>query len=289
MERKPYSGSGSRGNPAPARPRPSGQSRPPQGRSSYPPRDPYGRPRQQQPPRRQQPVRQSDPRRRPDSRSRRRRRSAKDFIPLLVLLCAIAALAVFFVRPWLSQKANDSTYYPNVFVNGIELDKFDKETGEAVVAEKLYQRLNRTFTLSCQGGSWSFKPSDFGAAIHAESYLERAWNIGHVGGMFEKQDILNDLASNPVHFDAPLEYNADLIDAFLDPIAEAVYVAPIDAQVTLAIDKPYLSGQSSLGRELDRETAKQLICTLIETGEGETELPVKDLQPAVSSDRKSVV
>ena len=285
MERKPYSGSGSRGNPAPARSRSADRSRPPQDRRAYPQRDPYGRP--QQPPRRQQPVHRSDPRRRPDSRSRRRKKSAKDFIPLFVLLCAIAALAVFFVRPWISQKVNDSTYYPNVFVNGVELDQFDKETGEAVVAETLYQRLNKTFTLTCQGQSWSFKPSDFGAAIHAESYLERAWNIGHVGGMFEKQDILNDLAANPVHFDAPLEYNADMIDAFLDPIAEAIYVAPVDAQVTLAIDKPYLSGQSALGRELDREAAKALICTLIETGAGETELPVRDIKPAVSSDSAS--
>ena len=283
MERKPYSGSAGRGNAAPSRSRSAAQPRASQNRSAYRPQDSYGRPSQNAG-RPSRPAQHSDVRRNPNPHRKRRKKSTKDFVPLLLLLCAVVALAVFFIRPWISAKTNDSTYYPNVYVNGIELDQFDRETGKAVVAEQFYQRLNHSYTLTCQGQSWSFKPSDFGAAINADSYLERAWNIGHIGGIFEKQSVLKELSASPVHFNAPLEYNADLIDAFLAPIAEAVYIAPVDAQVTLDIDRPYLSGESSLGRELDTEAAKQLICALIETGEGETELPVKDIQPAISSD-----
>ena len=42
--------------------------------------------------------------------------------------------------------------------------------------------------------------------------------------------------------------------------------------------------ESSTGIELDREAAKQQIISLVETGSGDTALPAKTVQPAVSSD-----
>ena len=286
MERKPYSGN--RGYNSPSRHGSADRYRASQPRSGRPPQRPpqdrYGRPNNdmRRPP--SGAANYSAVRRNPVNRTKRRKRSMKDLIPLLLLLCTLAAFAYFFLSTWVTVKVNDSTYCSNVYVNGIELDDFSKDTGAAVVNEALYQRLNKSFTLTCQGQSWSFTPTDFGAQMHVDSYLERAWNIGHVGGVFDKKNAIDGLKDTPVHFDAPLEYDAALVDAFLEPIAQELYVAPVDAQVSLAIDRPYLTGESSLGWELDTQAAKEQICKLIETGEGETELPLLELQPAISSD-----
>lgn len=281
MERKPYSGN--RGYSASSRSGSADHSRTSQPRSGRPQPERYGR--SGEAPRR--PARSgeySDVRRKASNRARRRKRSVKDLVPLLLLLCAVAAIAYFFLSTWLTVKLNDSTYCANVYVNGVELDKLGKDEGVEAVHQALYQRLNQSFTLTAQGKSWSFKPADFDASIDADAYLERAWNIGHVGGIFDRKSTISELTDNPVHFNAPLEYDEALIEAFLADIAQELYIAPVDAQVTLSIDRPYLSGQSSVGQELDTQTAKEMICSLIETGEGGTQLPLLELQPAVSSD-----
>ena len=285
MERKPYSGN--RGYSAPSRERSADHSRASQPRSSRPagrpPQDRYGRPNENM----RRPAgsaNHSAVQRPPVKRTRRRKKSMKDLIPLLLLLCAIAGIAYFFLSSWIVVQSNNSTYAPNVYVNGIELDSYAKDAGADVVRQALDARIHQTFTLTSGTNSWSFTPADFGASINADSYLDRAWNIGHIGGLFDKKNALSELKNNPVEFNAPVEYDAESIDAFLDPIYDALYVAPVDAQVTLDTDRPYLTGQSSLGQELDREAAKALICSLIETGEGDTELPLLDIQPAISSD-----
>lgn len=285
MERKPYSGNrtsgvhGRQGSAHSSRASQPGSNR----YSGRPPQDRYGRPDENL---RRSPrsAEHSAVQRPPMNRTRRRKRSAKDLIPLVLLLCAVAAVIVYFLSAWITVQSNSSTYCANVYVNGVELDAYSREAGENAVHQALQERLDKSFTLTADGQSWSFKPSDFGASFSVDSYLERAWNIGHTGGLLDKRNTISELKDNPVEFNAPVEYDENLIDAFLEPIAEALYVAPVDAQVTLASDRPYLSGQSSLGQELDMQAAKELICSLIETGDGDTELPIAEIQPAVSSD-----
>lgn len=285
MERKPYSG-----NRTPSARSRQGSahstraSQPSSGRyPGRPPQDRYGRP-DENPRRPSGAANHSAVQRTPVNRTRRRKRSAKDLVPLILLLCAVFALIGYFLSAWFTVQSNSSTYCANVYVNGVELNSYSREAGIDVVHQALEQRLSQSFTLTGDGQSWSFTPSDFGASISVDSYLERAWNIGHTGGLLDKRSTIRELKSNPVQFNAPVEYDESLIDAFLEPIAEALYIAPLDAQVTLASDKPYLSGESSLGRELDKQAAKEMICGLIETGAGDTELPLADVQPAVSSD-----
>lgn len=284
MERKPYSGN--RSASAQGRQRSAQYSGASQPRSSRPagrpPQDRYGRPTDMRRP--GAPANHSAVRRPPEKRTRRRKRPLKDLIPLVLLLCAVAGIAYFFLSTWITVQVNSSTYCSNVYVNGIKLDSFSKEAGVNAVHQALDRRVNESFTLTSGGQSWSFTPADFDASMNADSFLERAWNIGHAGSLFDKKNAIGDLKNNRVEFNAPVEYNPELIDAFLDPIAEALYIAPVDAQVTLDTDRPYLSGQSATGQELDREAAKAMICELIENGSGETELPLTEIQPAVSSD-----
>lgn len=299
MERKPNSGAGSRGRyAAPAR---SGSavrdtasrnrsgaapSRSASGRDPHRLREPqssnsYGRTENMRRP--NAPVQHSNDVRRPAPRRTKRRRRSAGLVPFLVLIFVLA-LGIYVGSAYFTVAANRSTFCSNITVNGILLDDYTLEGGLQAVHDALDARIHTQFTLTSGGQSWSFSPADFGATIDADDYVMRAWNIGHVGGIFDcKRDIAL-LKNNPVEFNAELQYDAELIDAFLDPIYDALYVEPIDATVVVAADKPYLSGESSLGQELDREAAKALIEQLVEAGSGDTELPLLPIEPSISSD-----
>ena len=302
MERKPNAGAGSRSR-TPAAPdrfgsavrssasrsrsgasaQPSGRPRDPY-RPSEPRRtDPYGRTEERRSPAQAAYHSNTSPRRAGTGRSNRRRRSSRGLVPFLVLVCLIAA-AVYFGRIYFTVASNRGTFCANISVNGVLLDDYSLEQGVQAVHEALNARLNTQYTLTAGDQSWNFSPADFNASIDADSYIQRAWNIGHVGSLFDRRKDIESLKQSSVEFNAELQYDANLIDSFLQPIAEALYVEPVNATVVVASDKPYLSGESRQGQELDLEAAKALIVQLVETGSGETALPLLPIEPSISSD-----
>ena len=279
MERKPYSGnSGSRHNPsAPHRPSGSavrntssagGYNRRPAGENT-----PHGKPSNQA----------NIPPAYNGQRGGDRKKSPYGFVPVVLLLCVLALMA-YIVSCGLTAGANKRTFCDNIYVNGFELTKYSLEEAKATIHEQIDGRINSTYTLSCQGRTWNFRPSDVGAGIDVDGYLDRAWNIGHTGSIFQRKKQIKQLKDNPVVFTAPLVYDEALVDKLIEQINNDIYVPAVDAEIAIDVDRPYIIANSSNGVELDREAAKSMIIALVETGSGNTALPAKVVQPAVSSD-----
>ena len=302
MERKPNSGAGSRSRTtaAPGRSGSAARSSASRSRSgasvqlggrSYDPyrpseqrrTDPYGRTEERRSPSGAASHNNTPTRRANAGRSNRRRRSSRGLVPFLVLVCLIVA-AVYFGKIYFTVAADRDTFCANISVNGILLDDFTLEEGVQAVHDALDARINTQYTLTAGDQSWTFSPANFNASIDADSYIQRAWNIGHVGSLFDRKKDIESLKQSSVEFNAELQYDAELIDAFLQPIYDALYVEPVNATVVVASDKPYLSGESRLGQQLDLEAAKALIVQLVETGSGDTALPLLPIEPSISSD-----
>ena len=226
-----------------------------------------------------QPGRPAAPRSAP---KRRKKDPLARLIPLGMLAVALI-LAFQLVSAWLVATANQSTYLKNIYVNGIDINAFSREAGAAYVREQIDARLNTSYTLTCGDKSWSFCAADFGGTIETDALMERAWNIGHVGTVFDRKKAVKALKENPIELEAPLQFDESRVDAFVDEIYDAVYVAPQNAAVAMNVDQPYLISESSRGQELDREIAREQIITLIETGEGAGELPMIMLDPSLST------
>ena len=216
-------------------------------------------------------------------RSADRKKSPYGFVPAILLLCVVAIL-VYSCYCWIVSAANKRTFCDNIYVNGFELTDYNVESGEIALQEQINARLNTVYTLSCQGKTWDFCAADFDAYIDLGDYLNRAWNIGHIGNIFQKTRDINQMKDFPVEFNAPLQYDTALIDQLIDRMYQDVYFAPKDAEIAISADRPYILSDSYNGVELDRESAKNQIIALLETGSGDTELPSNVLEPAVSSD-----
>lgn len=285
MDRKPYYGSGNRsGRTAPsgrsgASNRTSAQQRP---RSANSSRGEYRRPANRAPQGAQR--RPVEPYSRP-APSRRRRRDPIAVIAPIVLIVLVLSLGVYVGSAWLTTTLNRSTYCDNVTVNGLSLSRYGKEEGAQYVRAQLEEQLSATYTLTLGDQSFTFTPSDFNASFDIDSLLERAWNLGHVGNIFDCTKSIRSLNEHPIAFTTDISYDEDAIDVYVEALYEAVYIAPVDATVLVDLEQPYLTSDSSRGQELDRETAKAQIIALMEDGEGTTaELPMIVLEPALSSE-----
>ena len=222
-------------------------------------------------------------RRAPSPRRRRKKDPVAVIAPILIVL-AVVLLGVHVGSAWLTTTLNRSTYCDNVTINGISVTHYGKEEGAQYVRDQMAQRLSTVYTLTQGDNSWSFSPSDFNASIDTDSLLERAWNLGHVGNIFDCAKSIRSLKENPIAFNAEISFDEAAVDAFVETLYEAVYIAPVDATVLVDMNQPHVTSDSSRGQELDRETAKAQIISLMKTGEGSTELPMIVLDPALSSE-----
>ncbi len=231
--------------------------------------------------RRPQERRQASCERRPQRR--RRRDPGAVIMPILMVLAAIA-IVVYVGVVWFTVTLNNSTYCDNVYINDISLTTFTREEGEQYIEDTLNARLAQTYTLTWEDQSWSFSALDFDAAYNTSTLFDRAWNVGHVGTIFTRQSDIRALKDNPVCFEAELTYDETLIDSFIEEMYQALYVAPVNAEVMMDAEKPELLSASTDGQALDSGAAKEQIITLIETGEGTTTLPVMVVEPDVSTE-----
>ena len=176
------------------------------------------------------------------------------------------------------------TFVDNVYVNGVCLTGYTHEDGVQLMHNLRDQWLNTSYTLTFQDKSWDFSPKLVNAQLDMEENLERAWNLGHVGDRATRREIVKGLQQVPAEFTSEPTYDEAALDNFISEIAAAVNVAPIDAEVTLTELKPVITQPSVNGFALDEDALKATLVNLIETGKGDTNLPVNEVQPAIASD-----
>ncbi|MBQ3423630.1 MAG: VanW family protein, partial [Clostridia bacterium] len=203
----------------------------------------------------------------------------------LAALVVVSATAFGVVRLVSGvREASVERFLDNVSVNGIDMGGYTREEGYALMARVKDERLNTTYALTYGGSSWDFTPSDFDVKFDYEQEMALAWNLGHVGDRSDRRQVAANLKDAPAEFNSAITYDGKALDAFIDSVYEQIYVAPVDAEVAVTETKPVIITASQSGTALDKEKTRENLVALIETGKGDTALPVNEIQPAVTSD-----
>lgn len=175
-------------------------------------------------------------------------------------------------------------FVDNVYVNGVCLTGYTYEEGLAMMERVRDERLNTTYTLTCGSETFSFTPTDFDAQMDIDQEMEYAWNLGHVGSRADRKEIIKNLRETPVSFNSVLVYDEEALEDYVETLADALAIEPVDAEVAVTETKPVIVRASSNGRKLDKEKTQENLVSLIETGEGTTSLPVEEVLPSIVSD-----
>lgn len=227
--------------------------------------------------------RPSNPPRGQQGRRPARRVKKKNPVKWLLLIGVLVIAIIFFVRLFSGGGSGEDRFVANVYINGVSLAGYTREEGSAIMEKTKNERLNTEYILTHGDKKWSFTPADMNAQLDFEPLLGQAWNFGHVGDSKSRKQIVAALEKSPAYLNTELVYDEAALDAFLQRIAAEVAVEPVNAEVTLTAEKPVITRQSQNGYELNIETAKQNLISLIETGSGDTELPIDEVIPEISS------
>ena len=213
----------------------------------------------------------------------RRRVPAK--VRLAIFIALVLLVAVGVVKLVGNAGANnEDCFVENVYINGVCLSGYTREEGTAIMAEMHDTWLNTTYQLTFDGRTWEFTPASMSAEIDFTEELERAWNLGHVGDRATRRQVIEGQKTVPAEFEAIPTYDKAALNRFIKGIAADVDREPVDAEVTLTELMPVITRASESGWKLDQDQLRENLVQLIETGKGDTELPVEKLAPVVESD-----
>lgn len=224
---------------------------------------------------------------RPRRAQPRRPKKRRNPLPMLLIGAFVLAILIYLGSAWITVARNENTFCDNITINGVNLSGYTRSGGIQAVQDQITARLDTPYTLTYGTNSWTFTARDFDADIDVGDIVERAWNIGHYGSLFSRKSDIENLQETPIVWNAEMTYDEAKIDAFVQQIADAVYVAPVNAEVTITTERPYLTTESQTGFKLDEETTRKMIISLVETGTGDTALPVVVAEPAISSSAAS--
>lgn len=222
----------------------------------------------------------------PRHRTGKRRVSAKARLVLLAMVLTMIFVAVYFIRAAVIIGVGKQTYY-NVKINGVSLEGYTRQEAEDMFDSLIAEWGAREYTLTYGEMSWTFRAADFDASLEVDQLLENAWNLGHVGSIGSRCDVILSMRENEYSFISDMDYDEMKLDRFVYSISAEIDRDPVNAEVLLDVDAPRLITQSQDGARLDVEATRETILSLLVMGTGDTSLKVDIISPEVSSDEVS--
>lgn len=246
--------------------------------------------RQQTGQRKQQAVRRSKP------KKRRRGRPIRVFF-LLAFLAAAATLGVmgYMVYDEVGSVEQANTFYPGVYVDGIELYGATPQQAYEVLLERASRDFsNWSMQIHYGGQSWTIDSAMLGMHDAIDSAVKDAVNKAFYVGrgtsnILERYMEIVALKTEPYQgYTAAIDKNMSGIDAIISEIATAVYVAPTDA--SRAFD-PNRQGNAMVitadvdGQQLNAQGLKEQIISMITNMQpGSIQVEPEPVKAAVTSE-----
>lgn len=222
----------------------------------------------------------------PRHRTGKRRVNVKARLVSHVVVLILICVAAYFIRAAVIIGIGRQTYY-NVKINGVSLEGYTRQEAEDMFDELISEWAAREYTLTYGDKSWTFTAADFDASLEVNSLLENAWNLGHVGSISSRCNVILSMRENEYSFISDMDYDELKLDKFVYSISAETDCDPVNAEVLLDVDAPRMLTQSQNGARLDVEATRETIISLLVMGTGDTELKVDVIAPEVSSDEVS--
>lgn len=223
--------------------------------------------------------------RRPVPHKKKKKTTVKNlFSNPLFAVCLVLTVVVLFVVVRRNRTINHDYFLKGVYINGVDMSAYTKDQGDRMLNEWADSVINAEYRLVYEDKVWTVSPRDFGAKINTETLLEKAWFFGHTGSASDRENMMMSLRYSPQEFWTEFTYDEAALDAYIESIANEVYVAPQDANVLLDTYQPVILSPSKDGLALDTDAFRQTLRQAMHDGVSkEIPLPVEEKPAAISS------
>ncbi len=223
-----------------------------------------------------------------DSSSSKKQEKAKKSKSSLVWLMSIAVLCValllfcqFFYGDNLTE---NSVFYNNTQINGVDVSGMTKSEAKAVIQDKMLANKDEiSLTLTDGSQEWTLNGSDFEVKGDIEEEISRVMSYGRTGNIFAKKKVANDIKKNGL--DVNISYKNILggVEQKLEDIIAQVEQKAIASNIVFNPDQSqmFTLSDSQTGKLVDRDQLHDLIDQSLETFSGRVEIPFVEVMPEV--------
>lgn len=177
----------------------------------------------------------------------------------------------------------NEVFAQGVIINDTDVGGMTKETAKEQLEKELANQAAQQVIIIKKGDIEETIPfSEIGIQNNLEETLDKAFEVGHTGSLFEKYEIAKSGLSKEETFDVYKSYDKDSIQKKLNEIAEHFYTEPINAAFTKE-NGQFVITKEVAGEQLDIETTTDDIIKTIESENSQTlevEATLTEVAPA---------
>lgn len=211
------------------------------------------------------------------------------FLVILVVLALLAG-GGYYGKTHMDVSAYDNVFCNNVYVDGIHLGGMTAQQAYDAVQAQATQRESSWYVRLMYGQQVvaTITADALGMRTQVKEVLQNAWQLGHTGSIFDRQQAMQQLSVQPYEAYTTIpSADTSVIDQLLSTIQKDVYKAPQDAALlafnTASPSDPFVYQYEVIGRTLDIEPLKNTLYTMVSRMEsGDLEVVPTPIQPNVT-------
>ena len=170
-------------------------------------------------------------------------------LALLVVAGGIALGGMTYIYKQVS--AFDKVFADGIFVNGVDIGGFSRTEAKQKILSQISNGIE-TRNLIIYKGEVSYKIpfNDLGSEFNIDEVLDKAYEVGHQGNMFEKFEYLRTPQSQTQTFDLNYIYDKEKIHSVIEAYTPKFHVNPVNATIERK-NRKFIITPEKEGQELD--------------------------------------
>lgn len=201
----------------------------------------------------------------------------------LIVVAFIAVGLLLFCQFYFGDSINSkSTFYPNTFINGVNVSGLTKAEANNVIQENLISNKdNINITLKSKDKTWTITGEDLSYVGNFNSTLDEVMQYGHEGNIFEKKKLSNKIKKEGLIINIPIE---DVYDGFnnkIEDIVNEIESAPKPSKIEFnpQNDDMFTFLPAENGLIVNRDELKKMLSSALSEKKFNIEIPIVEVLP----------
>ena len=201
----------------------------------------------------------------------------------LIIVAFLAVSLLLFCQFYFGDSiSSKSTFYPNTFINGVDVSGMTKAEANNVLAESLISNKdNINITLKAKDKTWNITGEDLCYVGNFNSTLDEVMQYGHEGNIFEKKKLSNKIKKEGLKVNVPIE---DVYDGFnnkIENIINELEVAPQTSKVEFNPESENMFNilPAQNGLIVNRDELKKMLSFALNEKKFDIEIPIVEVLP----------